>query len=197
MLGDGSRYTYENIVSQSNYGWQPIEPHEIVLEGFYGSVRITVDSLLATSSTLGRPDALGMTTTIRIDRPNSSPSMDIRTNHAYYGSLESLSDSVLAFRLGRASDITITAVGLRLRLYEHHLGARSGTCVTGDLSDILEIENFPWPAANIGDRLLLQRESSFHLRFAFQTSVVDPPFVTRFSDNINQLVRYVHSLGAS
>lgn len=181
-------------MSQNDYGWQPIDPHEIVLEGFDGAVTITVDSLLATSSTLARPDALGMTTTIRIDRPNSSPSMQISTNHAYYGSLESLRDSVLAFRLGRASDITITAVGLGLRLYEHHLGARSGTCVTGDVSDVLEIENFPWTVEDIGNRLLLQRESSFHLRFAFSTSVVDPPFVTRFADNINQLVRYVQSL---
>lgn len=181
-------------MSQNDYGWQPIDPHEIVLEGFDGAVTITVDSLLATSSTLARPDALGMTTTIRIDRPNSSPSMQISTNHAYYGSLESLRDSVLAFRLGRASEITITAVGLGLRLYEHHLGARSGTCVTGDVSDVLEIENFPRTVEEIGNRLLLQRESSFHLRFAFRTSVVDPPFVTRFADNINQLVRYVQSL---
>lgn len=184
-------------MSQNDYGWQPIEPHEIVLEGFDGAVKITVDSLLATSSTLARPDALGMTTTIRIDRPNSSPSMEISTNHAYYGSLESLRDSVLAFSLGRTSVITITAVGLRLRLYEHHLGARSGTCVTGDVSDVLEIANFPWPVEDIGNRLLLQRESSLHLRFAFRTSVVDPPFVTRFADNIYQLVRYVQSLGVS
>lgn len=184
-------------MSQSDYGWQPIEPHEIVLEGFDGAVKFTVDSLLATSSTLAHPDALGLTTTVRIDRPNGSPSVDISTNHAYYGSLASLSDSVLAFRLGRATDITIGAVGLRLRLYEHQFGARAGTCVTGDVSDVLEIENFPWPAEDIGDRLLVQRESSFHLRFAFQTSVVDPPFVTRFADNINQLVRYVQSLGAS
>ena len=184
-------------MSQNDYGWQPIDPHEIVLEGFDGAVTITVDSLLATSSTLARPDALGMTTTIRIDRPNSSPSMQISRNHAYYGSLESLRDSVLAFRLGRASEITITAVGLGLRLYEHHLGARSGTCVTGDVSDVLEIENFPRTVEEIGNRLLLQRESSFHLRFAFRTSVVDPPFVTRFADNINQLVRYVQSLRGS
>jgi len=184
-------------VSQSDYGWQPIEPHEIALEGFDGAVKITVDSLLATSSTLARPDALGMTTTVRIDRPNSSPSMEISTNHAYYGSLESLKDSVLAFRLGRASDITITAVGLRLRLYEHHLGARSGTCVTGDVSDVLEIENSPCPVEDIGNHLLLQRESLYHLRFAFRTSVVDPPFVTRFADNINHLVHYVQSLGDS
>lgn len=119
--------------------------------------------------------------------------MEISTNHAYYGSLESLRDSVLAFSLGRTSVITITAVGLRLRLYEHHLGARYGTCVTGDVSDILEIENFPWKVEDIGNRLLLQRESSLHLRFAFRTSVVDPPFVTRIADNINQLVRYVQS----
>ncbi len=182
-------------MSQSDYGWQPIEPHEIVLEGFDGAVKITVDSLLATSSTLARPDALGMTTTIRIDRRNSSPSIEISTNHAYYGSLESLRDSVLAFKLGRASDITFTAVGLRLRLYEHHFGARSGTCVMGDVSDVLEIENFTWPVEDIGNHLLLQRESSFHFRFAFRTSVVDPPFVTRFADSINHLVYYVQSLG--
>jgi hypothetical protein len=184
-------------VSPSDYGWQPIEPHEIVLEGFDGAVKITVDSLLATSSTLARPDALGMTTTVRIDRPNSSPSIEISTNHAYYGSLASLSDSVLAFRLGRSTDISINAVGFRLRLYEHHFGARSGTCVTGDVSDVLEVGDFPWPAEDIGNRLLLQREASFHLRFAFQTSVFDPPFVTRFADSIHQLVRYVQSLGAS
>ena len=110
-------------MSQSDYGWQPIEPHEIVLEGFDGAVKITVDSLLATSSTLAHPDALGMTTTVRIDRPNSSPAINVSTNHAYYGSLASLSDSILAFRSGRATDITIAAVGLRLRLYEHHFGA--------------------------------------------------------------------------
>ena len=190
-------YTLECIVSQSDYGWQAIEPHEIVLEGFDGAVKLTVGSLLATSSTLARPDALGMTTTVRIERPNSNPSIDISTNHAYYGSLTSLSDFVLAFRLGRASDFTLAAVGFRLRLYEHHFGTRSGTCVTGDVSDILEIENFPWPAQDIGNRLLLEREASFHLRFAFETSVVDPPFVTRFADNIDQLVQYVQSLGTS
>lgn len=54
-------YNQESIVSQSDYGWQPIEPHEIVLEGFEGAVSITVDSLLATSSSLARPDALGPT----------------------------------------------------------------------------------------------------------------------------------------
>ena len=181
-------------MSQSDYGWHPIEPHEIVLEGFDGAVKITVDSLLATSSTLARPYALGMTTTIRIDRRNSSPSIEISTNHAYYGSLESLRDSVLAFKLGRARDITITAVGLRLRLYEQHLGARSGTCVTGDVSDVLEIGNSPWPVEDLGNHLLLQEESSYHLRFAFRTSVVDPPFVTRFADSINHLVHYVQSL---
>lgn len=181
-------------MSQRDYGWHPIEPHEIVLEGFDGAVKITVDSLLATSSTLARPDALGMTTTIRIDRRNSSPSIEISTNHAYYGSLESLRDSVLAFKLGRARDITITAVGLRLRLYEQHLGARSGTCVTGDVSDVLENENSPWPVEDLGNNFLLQGESSYHLRFAFRTSVVDPPFVTRFTDSINHLVHYVQSL---
>ncbi len=181
-------------MSQSDYGWHPIEPHEIVLEGFDGAVKITVDSLLASSSTLARPYALGMTTTIRIDRRNSSPSIEISTNHAYYGSLESLRDSVLAFKLGRARDITITAVGLRLRLYEQHLGARSGTCVTGDVSDVLEIGNSPWPVEDLGNHLLLQEESSYHLRFAFRTSVVDPPFVTRFADSINHLVHYVQSL---
>lgn len=184
-------------MSSSDYGWQPIEPHEIILEGFDGAVKMTVDSLLATSSNLARPDALGMTTIVRIDRPNSSPSIDIRTNHAYYGSLTSLSENVLAFTSRRSSDITIAAVGLRLRLYEHHFGSRSGTCVTGDVSDILEIENFPWPAQDIGNRVLLEREASFHLRFAFQTSVVDPPFVTRFADNIHQLMRHVQSLGAA
>ncbi len=184
-------------MSQSDYGWQPIEPHEIVLEGFDGAVIITVDSLLASSSTLARPDALGMTTSVRIDRSNSSPSVHIITNHAYYGSLSSLSDSVLAFKLGRSAELTIAAVGLRLSLYEHHFGARSGICAVGDVSDVLEIENFPWPAEDIGNRLLLKRESSFHLRFAFQTSIVDPPFVTRFADNINQLDRYVKSLGTS
>ena len=184
-------------MSQSDYGWQPIEPHEIVLEGFDGAVKITVDSLLATSSTLAFPDALGMTTTVRIDRPNSSPSVNIITNHAYYGSLASLSDSILAFKLGRSAEMTIAAVGLQLKLYEHHFGARSGACVTGDVSDVLEIENFPWPTEDIGNRLLHKRESSFHLRFAFQTSVVDPPFVTRFADNIQQLARYIESLGAS
>lgn len=181
-------------MSSSDYGWHPIEPHQIILEGFDGAVKMTVDSLLAKSSTFARPDALGMTTTVQIDRTNRSPSVDIKTNHAYYGSLISLNETVLAFTSGRASDITITAVGLRLRLYEHHYGSRSGTCVTGDVSDILEIENFPWPAQDIGDRLLLEQEASFHLRFAFQTSMLDPPFLTRFADNIRELLRHVQSL---
>lgn len=155
-------------MTSSDYGWHPIEPHELILEGFDGAVRITVDSLLATSSTLASPDALGMTTAITIDRRDSSPSINISTNHAYYGSLASLNEEMLAFTSGRSSDIAIAAVGLRLKLYEHHFGPRSGTCVSGDVSDILEIENFPWPALDIGNRLLLEREATFHLRFAFK-----------------------------
>ena len=184
-------------MESNDYGWHPIEPHELLLEGFDGSVRILVDSLLATSSTLATPDALGMTTAITIDRPNSSPSIHMATHHAYYGSLSSLLETILSFTSGRSTDVAMDAVGLRLRLYEHRFGARTGICVSGDVSDVLELEDFPWPAVDIGNRLLLQREAAFHLRFAFKTSVVDPPFVVTFAKSIHQLIRHVESLGTA
>lgn len=78
---DLTRYIQAGIMSPIDYGWQPIELHEIILEGFDGAVIIKVGSLLATSATLSRPNALGLTTTIRINRANSSPSVDTATNH--------------------------------------------------------------------------------------------------------------------
>lgn len=177
-------------MSSSDYGWHPIERHVMLLEGFDGAVTMEADSLLAASKNLACPDAVGLTTVVRIDRSSSSPPIEIVTHHAYYGSLQALYADLLALHTGRQTNVTITTVGLQLRLYEHNYGGRSGVCIAGDLSDIPEVENFPWPLNDIGDRLLLEREAAFHLRFALRTSLVD---VKRFADNIHQLLCHVQT----
>lgn len=155
-----------------------------------------VDAFLPSPSTLACSDALAMTTTVTIDSPNSGPPMSVSVKHALYGSVISLHERLRAFAAGRTADVTIEAVGLRLKLYSHSFGARSGTCVSGEVSDVLELNNFPWPKADIGDRLLLEGESAFHFRFGFLTSVVDPPYVTRFAESARRLMEYIESFRA-
>lgn len=156
-----------------------------------------VDAFLPSPSALACSDALGMTTTVLIDSPNSGPPMNVSVNHALYGSITSIHERLSAFAAGRAAEVTIEAVGLRLALYSHSFGARSGTCVSGDVSSVVETNNFPWPKEGIGDRLLLEREAAFSVRFGFRTSVVDPPFVTRFAENARRLMEYIESCSRS
>ena len=183
-------------MTSSDGGWISIDPHELVLEGRGGRVTMEVDAFLPSPSTLACSDALAMTTTVTIDSPNSDSPMSVSVKHALYGSITSIHERLRAFSAGRAADVTIEAVGLRLKLYSHSFGARSGTCVSGDVSSVSETDNFPWPKAGIGDRLLLEREAAFRLQFGFRTSVVDPPYVTRFAESARRLMEYIESFRA-
>ena len=183
-------------MTSSDGGWISIDPHELVLEGRGGRVTMEVDAFLPSPSTLACSDALAMTTTVTIDSPNSDSPMSVSVKHALYGSITSIHERLRAFSAGRAADVTIEAVGLRLKLYSHSFGARSGTCVSGDVSSVSETDNFPWPKAGIGDRLLLEREAAFRLQFGFLTSVVDPPYVTRFAESARRLMEYIESFRA-
>jgi hypothetical protein len=65
------------------------------------------------------------------------------------------------------------------------------------MSDVMESNHFPWPEKDIGDRLLLERRSAFHLRFGFRTSLVDPPHLKNFEEGLLKLLRHLQAIGCA
>lgn len=183
-------------MSSNNYGWQVIDRHELLLRGHNGFVKFIADSVLAASDKLASPDAIGLTVQVHIERTDSSPAVEIVTNTAFYGSLSSLAGNIRALQLEACAEVEISCAGLRLRIYQHQINSRAAVCVSGDVSSIIEMNDFPWPQYDIGDKVLLEREAAFNLRFAFQTSLIDPPHVAKFLEDIDQLLEYLRASNA-
>ncbi|HVX14001.1 MAG TPA: hypothetical protein VHC22_22645 [Pirellulales bacterium] len=90
-------------------------------------------------------------------------------------------------RQGRSARPTLSLTGLELTIYEHRRKIKTGT-IAEVLASSCGGKSWPWPERGIGDRLLVDDPTAHCLRFAFKTSLVDPPHVDSFLQDIDRLL---------
>lgn len=182
-----------------SYDWQEIEEHTLTLRGVAGtsSVTFVARHVLSRPDMMHTPDAIDFDTTLCIHQWEPSEPIRVRRGHAMYASLWAARDELESLRSGAAVEVQLDLVGLELRLYQHSRGARSGLCVEGISSSVIDARWWPWCKRGraIGDWLLDDNDFAYCLRFAFLTTLIHPPYVDDFIRDINALLAYLEGLG--
>lgn len=175
---------------ESNWGWRKVEPLSMVLRGEGGSLTLVVEAVLDGEVPDDGYSALGITAQVELDSRLGSD-FHVTTTHALYESLERWYDELTRLRQGDLSEVVLTMMGLELKIYQFSSGTHSGLCVMGQISDVWERDDFPWPSSDIGHRLTQRREPAVHLRFGFLTHLVDPPDLDHFRRDILDAWRHL------
>jgi hypothetical protein len=108
-----------------------------------------------------------------------------------YGSLTAFRDSLRDVREGRKSIAELEgAEGFHLSVSEHPI---AGGCVQGSIIFPISrtVESFQNSEA-VGNALAKSDSTTaYRFQFAFKTSIVDPPHLDSFINDLNQLLTYL------
>jgi hypothetical protein len=175
--------------SSPGWNWQEITPHTMTLRGLDSGASI----ILVADSILPGAAAIGLDISISIPEGKLLEPIQFRRRCGMYSSFHAFRMQLAALRDGQNTQPHLSLVGLDVVLYQHRLGIRTGLCVEGTASSIDDQRAQPWPEREheIGDRLLLDGPTAYCLRFAFKTSLVDPPYIDSFAHEIGELLSHI------
>jgi hypothetical protein len=172
-----------------DFGWKEIAEHWLTLRGD-GEITLVTNSVLATSDTMHEPSAIGFNVTINAGSCDSIETRQYRSCHGFYGRLEDRRAALARFRAGSIDQVWMDMLGFRFGIYQ--LGSGT-TVVEGFVSNLVPIEWYPWPMreGEITDAMLDHGPFMTCYRFAFRTSLVDPPHVDEFIHDFDELIAHL------
>jgi hypothetical protein len=170
-------------------GWPEIPPFEINFQGVDGSsIRLTATSILRGHGAVSFDAQLAL----------SSAHNTFRHEFVFadFDCVRPFRDELAAVRKGTGQTATMTGAGFLMTIEAHEYGPRDGLMVHGYYSSIQNIKHTPWPSrTHIGDHVLDGREDAACIRFAFRSSLVDPPFLDEALKQTNELVQFLRDNG--
>jgi hypothetical protein len=183
-----------NAAMTRTYDWQEMPEHKMTLLGFGGdaSVVLVADSII--------PDAvIGFDVSLSIADELLLEPIKWRGRCGMYSSLGKFRTELSHLRNGQPVQARLSLEKFELVIYHHRRGVRTGLCVSGTASSPGESDAWfgPTREQEIGDRLLLDEPTTYCLRFAFKTSLVDPPYIDNFLRDIDALLSYLDGLSPS
>lgn len=184
-----------NAAMTRTYEWQEIPEHTLTLRGFGlgdTSIVLVADSII--------PDAvIGFDVSISIGEDNLVEPIKWHGRCGLYDSLGKFRTDLSDLRNGKPVQARLSLEGFEFAIYDHRCGVRMGTCVSGTASHPCDGDVWLGPAQDkeIGDRVLLDGPIAYCLRFAFMTSLVDPPHIDNFLSDIDALLSYLNELTPS
>lgn len=172
-----------------DFGWKEIAEHTLTLRGD-GELKLVTDSVLATSQTMHEPSAIGFNVAITAGSCHFIETQQYRSCHGFYGRLEDRRAALARFRAGNVGQVWIDMLGFRFGVYQLESGA---TVVEGFVSNLIRNKWYPWPKreGEITDAILDHEPFVTCYRFAFRTSLVDPPYVDNFIHDIDALIAHL------
>lgn len=184
-----------NAAMTRTYEWQDIPEHTLTLRGLgWGDTSI----VLVTDSII--PDTvIGFDVSVSIGEDSLVEPIKWHGRCGLYYSLGKFRTELSDLRNGKPVQARLSFEKLELVIYQHRCGVRSGLCVSGTASHPCDKDAWLAPAQDkeIEDRVLLDGSIAYCLRFAFMTSLVDPPYIDNFLHDVDALLSYLNELTPS
>ncbi|HUY87656.1 MAG TPA: hypothetical protein VMV10_02870 [Pirellulales bacterium] len=178
-----------NIRMAPTPGWQEIPEHTMTLRGpgRDTSVVLVADEFIPNT-------VIGFDVPVSIAEDRLHEPIRWRGRCGMYDSLGEFRTQLSDLRNGQPVQARLWLEGFELVIYHHRRGVRSGLCVAGTASSPGDCDAWFGPARekDIGDRLLLDEPIAYCLRFAFMTSLVDPPYIDNFLSDMDALLSYLN-----
>lgn len=186
-----SRSWFAKMSSQPD--WIDVPPLEFTLRGMHGaSVHFVAEAVLARR--VARTGVIAFAATLTV--PTAASTFQSSFHFADYNGLRPLRDGLLALRNGTGESVSLQVEGFSLTVGLHATGVRRGLLVQGYCSSLHDPEIAPWPAGPaIGDIVLRESHPAACTRFAFPSSLVDPPYVDLAIEEINAILCYLEQEG--
>jgi len=175
------------------FGWHEIADHTLVLRGLDGVASLKLD----TDHVLGRPDSIHTPSAIAFDAEITLPRVNrgdtIVFQHAFgcYGAITGFAYELTEVRHGRQTTAELHgAEGFQLTIID---SPKAGLCVYGSITNPLYATFSPFPeVSQIPTALDPVDQTAVHdIRFAFLSSLVEPPLLDNFISDINQLTSHL------
>lgn len=155
------------------YGWHAIPETALTILGHDASIRLIAKAALCHEMSVHAPDAISFDVTIEL---SNAPYQPIRHagSHGFYGSLRQFQEDLKQLKAGQIAEAKIHLEGVEIAF-----GTKRGNemLVSGCISNVREQGFWPWPTNKTNLWKYLQPHSSpaTNLRFAFRSSIIDPP----------------------
>ncbi len=177
----------------TNPDWLDIPRFEFEIRGTDGScVQFASETVL--DKCVSSSGVVSFDATLTLQTPHSTFQHSFQ--FADYNGLRPFRDAMSAVRNGTGDTASMAGAGFSLAIGTHQAGVREGLLVEGYCSSIHDLAKSPWPARKpIGDLVLLERQSIGCVRFAFLSSLVDPPYVDNAIADIDAIIHYLESEG--
>lgn len=179
----------------TNPDWLDIPRFVVEICGIDGSsIHFTSKTVLAEH--IVSTGVVSFDATLTLRTPNSTFQHSFQV--ADYRGLRPFRDGLSSIRERIDGTASIGGVGSLLTIGLHKTGVREGLLVEGHYSSIRDAKysHSPWPVRKpIGDLVLLEGESVGCIRFAFLSSLVDPPFVDNAIAGVDAIIQYLESVG--
>lgn len=171
-----------------NPDWIDIPEHEIVLRGVNGSFLELVAKCVLAKRVVST-GVVGFDVTIRMQADVTC--VEATTPWAAYGGIRSLADGLREIRMGRRESITSGGNGFSFSISEKKVGVRLMLFVEGTLTTGAPSRKRKTPSS-LTDQCL-QQKGGYEFRFAFISSLIDPPYL---EDALSQLDKLIADLEA-
>lgn len=181
------------IPLSTNPDWLDIPRFEFEIRGIDGSsIHFASETVLARRVVFTGVVSFDATLTLRTPYSTFQHPFQL----ADYSGLRPFRDGLSAIRNGTGDTASMAGAGFSLAIGSHQTDAREGLLVEGYCSSIHDPKYSPWPARKpIGDLVLFDRESIACIRFAFLSSLVDPPYVDNAIAGIEAIIQYLEGEG--
>jgi hypothetical protein len=170
--------------------WIEIPNFTFAIRGMGGSsVTFVAESVLAK-----RIVPIGVvyyTVTVLVETPDSTCRHSLR--FADYSGLRRLRDGLSAIRSGAEESVSLATDAFAMTLGFHSVGVRKGLLVQGQCSTSGDTDGAE--RQSCADIAVLDARPMVHTRFAFPSSLVDPPCVDTAISEMNELLRFLEEEG--
>lgn len=184
------------MTASSTAEWVDIVEHVLVLRGIDSSgsapvIKFVADSVLRGTDRTNGWSAIGFD--VEVSLPNGSHPILHRRRHGMYQSPVTFRDELVGLRNGTVLKATLSLTDLEMTIYRTKQRMNQQICVEGIVSSDVEARCFPWPRGKLGTRdWHTSSDLPAHwLRFAFLTSLIDPPHLDSFRQGFDGLLTYL------
>jgi hypothetical protein len=170
--------------------WIEIPNFTFAIRGVGGSsVTFVAESVLA--KRIVPVGIVYYTVTVLVETPDATCRHSVR--FADYSGLWRLRDGLLAIRSGEGESVSLTTNVFAMTLGIHSVGVRKGLLVQGHCSTGDDVEGAE--SHSLADIAVLDARPVVHTRFAFLSSLVDPPYVDAAITEMNEILRFLEEEG--
>lgn len=175
--------------------WTELPGLEIEIGGNDGaSLKLTATGVLTLDA--GRVSAIHFEVSLTV--PTSHATFSHQGHLSDYGKLAPFRAGLAAVRSGQETLTSLTGGGFSVAIEVVSHGVRDGLQVSGYCSSIMADRYAPWPDADVLPKIILTHsETAACFNFAFQSELVDPPFIDNAISQIDELTQYLEASGLS